>query len=59
MCLLEEIAAIQKKKKKMSLAYVRSKCVHHSFEYSYKSIDFSGVFTYETLNNDMMTLQKF
>lgn len=58
MCLLEEIAAIQKKKK-MSLAYVRSKCVHHSFEYSYKSTDFSGVFTYETLNNDMTTLQKF
>lgn len=55
-CLLEEMPAIEKK---MSLAYARYKCLHHSFEYSYKSTPFSGVFTYEALNNDMTTLQKF
>lgn len=45
--------------KKMSLAYARYKCLHHSFEYSYKSTPVSGVFTYEALNKDMTTLQKF
>lgn len=57
MCLLE-ILAIQKKKK-INLACVKYKCLHHSVEYSYKSAPFSGIFIYETFNKDMMTLQKF
>ena len=56
MYLLEEILAIQKK---INLACVKYKCLYHSVEYSYKTVPFSGIFTYESLHKDMMTLQKF